>query len=46
MGELEKNKIQQGINDYRTEMNYFLNKLNMLGERQEGLEIALKIVNQ
>ncbi len=42
--ELEKNKILQLINDYRIEMNYFIRKADKLGERQEGLEIALKIL--
>lgn len=44
--QLEREKIQRNIDYYKCSMNYHIRKINKLGERQEGLEIALKILNQ
>ena len=44
--QLEKEKIQGSINYCVHSMNYHIRKSDKLGERMEGLEIALKILNQ
>ena len=44
--ELERDKIQRSIDYYKYSMNYHIRKINKLGDRQEGLEIALKILNK